>query len=904
VRLIGLLWLLSTVAVSSALGGDLYLLSIGNHNDVATVNDVVGYAHGRIDGRFLVELDNLQVEKLKSAGISLELIAMDFKGAQFSLVSPKSADFPKTSLFLNPVFSDGISNLIKGTPADYDVLRRSGYMVIPLDQLKTPFFYASQTVAFFPRDEYPSDSLADLINQDSLYSFDSTLEAFYTRYIYSDSVDRARDWLVAKFLEFGYTQVTYDTFYYNEHPCHNVICYKPGTVEQDRLIVIGGHYDSFNTQSDPILFAPGADDNGSGAAATLELARILKDVETRKSFLFVAFSAEEVGLVGSFALADRLFNQGADVELMVNFDMVAYTDDAVNDVTFYSGSIKQTVDVFFDACYRVSTLIPYFAGSANNSDHASFNHFGYPVVFVQEGDFNYPGWHTNIDLCSRLDFPYFSELMQMSAAAIGYVDHAAHSTRIENIRDVGDGQSLRVTWLGCDVSYSYKILYGVQSGVYTDTIAVPPGDCFYDIGGLTTGVEYFIAVLGISPEGYGPLYLTESSGTPYLLPRAPSDLTADLDYQKIILIWQSNQELDLNHYRLLRRPVGGNWQVLADDLIDTTYDDISAEPHVEYEYSALAVDDDGYESDSSTVVKAVIPTFDLPLLFVEETSEGGVASPSEAQQEAFYDSVFGLFPYDKYPYDSNGPPERFLAGQYGSLAWLDDDLHEHDLYYSLDMIRWYLNYTTNFLIAGWETIYWVTGTNPLTPGDLFYDEFGISRVRHNASFDFIGAAGAAGWPDLETRTDNIFGGLLPSISIFETLPAAEVIYTYISNSSDPNFNGKPVGVLYDSGKGKRIALSFPIYQLTEPSAEALMAKILTEFGLEPLAAGGDANGDGLVNIKDIIFIICYVLKGGAAPEDLNVIDVNADCIINIEDIYFLINFVYLDGPVPKYGCVE
>ena len=70
-----------------------------------------------------------------------------------------------------------------------------------------------------------------------------------------------------------------------------------------------------------MVFAPGADDNASGTTTVLELARIFKDVDTRKSIMFVAFSAEEVGLAGSWELANRLYGQGVDVEFMLNFDM-------------------------------------------------------------------------------------------------------------------------------------------------------------------------------------------------------------------------------------------------------------------------------------------------------------------------------------------------------------------------------------------------------------------------------------------------------------------------------------------------------------------------------------------------------------------------------------------------------
>ncbi len=80
----------------------------------------------------------------------------------------------------------------------------------------------------------------------------------------------------------------------------NVIATKPGVNAPNRFVILDGHYDSIVFDgTDPMVFAPGVDDNGTGIAGVLEMARILNNLETNVTFVFIAFDAEEWGLYGS-----------------------------------------------------------------------------------------------------------------------------------------------------------------------------------------------------------------------------------------------------------------------------------------------------------------------------------------------------------------------------------------------------------------------------------------------------------------------------------------------------------------------------------------------------------------------------------------------------------------------------
>jgi hypothetical protein len=314
------------------------------------------------------------------------------------------------------------------------------------------------------------------------------------------------------------------------------------------------------------------------------------------------------------------------------------------------------------------------------------------------------------------------------------------------------------------------------------------------------------------------------------------------------------------------------------------------------------MDQDQNASEQSSLVKAVPATFDRGVLLVDETQEGG-HNPPQAIQRAFYDSVLLDTDYYTIFIDS---PEDFLtksrAGQYSPVIWVDDDEDTHLLSYSLDNIEWYLGYDADFLLAGWQTIYTITGQRHFYPGSFYYDNLGITYIAQNPQTDFTGATGLNGWPDLEVKNHPIYQNRLPDIDIFTESAQAEVIYTFDSYSSHPFFGDKPVGVALDTYHGKRVVLGFPLYWLTEASAQALVAKVLEYFAEESVLYG-DVNGDWSMSILDVTYLINYLYKDGPPPERMNNADVDNSCAINLLDVTYMINYLYKNGPEPLEGCV-
>ena len=91
---------------------------------------------------------------------------------------------------------------------------------------------------------------------------------------------------------------------------------------RSECIVIGAHYDHLGVRQEKIY--NGADDNASGSAAVIEIARALAGARPRRSIIIAAFDAEEIGLVGSKHLAERLDTLGFHIKLMMSVDMVGW----------------------------------------------------------------------------------------------------------------------------------------------------------------------------------------------------------------------------------------------------------------------------------------------------------------------------------------------------------------------------------------------------------------------------------------------------------------------------------------------------------------------------------------------------------------------------------------------------
>jgi len=180
----------------------------------------------------------------------------------------------------------------------------------------------------------------------------------------------------------------------------NVIGIKRGGRQPNEIVVVGGHRDS-------VPVSPGANDNGSGTAAVLEAARILASIRTVRTIHFVAFGAEELGLVGSTFYAQ---NPMGTIVGMVNMDMVGRGTLAVGN----TNDDNRLVDLGLEVARRLGIQVHSFKlrGPAG-SDHFSFERIGVPTAFLHTGDD--PAIHTPNDTLDRIDPALIAQAARLAA---------------------------------------------------------------------------------------------------------------------------------------------------------------------------------------------------------------------------------------------------------------------------------------------------------------------------------------------------------------------------------------------------------------------------------------------------------------------------------------------------------
>ncbi|MGL4913724.1 MAG: M20/M25/M40 family metallo-hydrolase [Romboutsia sp.] len=189
------------------------------------------------------------------------------------------------------------------------------------------------------------------------------------------------------------TQVRKDSYSYN---VVGEIAANKG-VKNPQTIVIGAHFDSVS--------CPGANDNASGTATILEVAKLLSQPQIKSKLQynvrFVAFGAEEIGLIGSKEYVDQLVKSGEaeNIAGMINLDMVGTGDKLVTYNLNDSADHKMT-DI---AETSIKELGYTYGGHYNSgsSDHAPFEASGIPAVFIQvDKD---PYYHTDEDTVDKID---------------------------------------------------------------------------------------------------------------------------------------------------------------------------------------------------------------------------------------------------------------------------------------------------------------------------------------------------------------------------------------------------------------------------------------------------------------------------------------------------------------------
>ena len=266
-----------------------------------------------------------------------------------------------------------------------------------------------------------------------------------------DALAEASTYIENIWQEQGY-RVTPQTYEVEGIPCSNLEVTHAGITHPEQILLIGAHYDS-------VSGSPGANDNGSGVAALLEIARLLKGVETECTVRFVAFVNEESPFffreqMGSMVYAREARKRDDDIRLMISLEMLgSYSErprsqrypplfrffypERANFIAFVSNLRSRRALHRFSAAFRRHSQFPaehvatfsWIPGVAW-SDHLAFWRQGYRALMVTDTAFyRYSHYHAATDLPDELDYISMAAVTEGVAHAVASLASLARQAR-------------------------------------------------------------------------------------------------------------------------------------------------------------------------------------------------------------------------------------------------------------------------------------------------------------------------------------------------------------------------------------------------------------------------------------------------------------------------------------------
>nr|WP_225957578.1 M20/M25/M40 family metallo-hydrolase [Amycolatopsis lexingtonensis] len=373
------------------------------------------------------------------------------------------------------------------------------------------------------RPQRPGPQLRALLRQVDERRIEATvrrLAAFGTRHTLSAQDDpvrgigAARDWLFAQYQQIAAAsggRMTVELQSYVQPPADripvpttitNVVATLHGATDPGRVYVVSGHYDSRRTDvMDFTGDAPGADDDASGVAVSLELARVLSTRQPAATIVFAAVAGEEQGLYGSRYMARQFKAAGTDVQAMFTDDIVGASraDDGTRDpftIRLFAEGVP-TAETPAEANLRRSIggendspprqLARFVKSVAENDatgmtvrviyrrdrylrggDHIGFLEQGYPAARFTEPNEDFAHQHQDVrvengvqygDLPEFCDFPFIARVARVNGAALWSLATAPGTPKGVKIRTAALTNDSELLWDATPGATGYEVLW-------------------------------------------------------------------------------------------------------------------------------------------------------------------------------------------------------------------------------------------------------------------------------------------------------------------------------------------------------------------------------------------------------------------------------------------------------------
>jgi hypothetical protein len=234
--------------------------------------------------------------------------------------------------------------------------------------------------------------------------------------------------------------------------------------DSTNIFIICGHYDS-------VPAGPGADDDGSGVAAVLAAAEIMRNYEFRHTVRFVCFSGEEQGLIGSRHYAEDAYNSNDSIVAVLNADMIGFAPSSSdgtkgkifeNTASEWIVTFTQDISQIYDDYIGIQ-LFPQ--GETWGSDHYYFWQYGYDAVFYHEFNFN-DYYHSANDTIEHMNITYATRFSRLILATLAELAQRPRPVIEINSISGGLGVTAQIINIGDENASDVHVMMVITGGLF------------------------------------------------------------------------------------------------------------------------------------------------------------------------------------------------------------------------------------------------------------------------------------------------------------------------------------------------------------------------------------------------------------------------------------------------------
>jgi len=314
----------------------------------------------------------------------------------------------------------------------------------------------------------PTTTNADIVellqqlNESIILGYLENLTSFGPRVSGTEACDQAAYYLYDTFQDMGLA-VRYHNYTDDYLSGSNIEATLYGS-DSTNIFMICAHYDS-------VAAGPGADDDGSGVAAVLAAAKIMRNYDFHHTVRFVCFSGEEQGLIGSHHYVEDAYNNNEPIVAVLNVDMIGFApsgSDGINGKIYENDASEWIVTFTNDVnqIYADYIGIQLFSqGKTRGSDHYYFWEYGYDAVFYAEFNFN-DYYHSADDTINHMNITYATRFSRLILATLAEMAQQPRPVlEITNI-SAGIGITAQITNIGSDNATDVNATIEITGGLF------------------------------------------------------------------------------------------------------------------------------------------------------------------------------------------------------------------------------------------------------------------------------------------------------------------------------------------------------------------------------------------------------------------------------------------------------